>query len=734
MSNPELKGVVEKITYRNDENGYTVFKLKAGKEHISCVGSVAVINEGDSVVLNGRYSTHSVYGEQFNITSFEILPVKSALQILKFLSSGAIKGIGPATALKIVERFKEDSLDVIENYPLELTAIKGISKEKALAISNGYQNQVGIREIMLSLSAYNINPLEATSIYKVLGNRSAEIIKEDPFVLCKEGINFSFDRVEEISENLGIPIDSDSRICAGIIHILKKNLSNGHTCLPYDKLLEVACEFLSVNKIIVEDSIKLLEGRMQITIKEYCGVKYVFLFDYYSAEEFSAAKIKAMASNNMPLYDLSSIEIKLLENKLGFSFDERQIEAVKDSLKSNIFVLTGRPGTGKTTTLNAMISILSGRDKSIALAAPTGRAAKRITELTGVEAKTIHRLLEAELTKDGKHSFGRNSKRPLDEDVIIIDEMSMVDTLLFKALLEAVRVTSRIILVGDSDQLPSVGAGNVLGDIIASGRVPVVRLARIFRQSQVSDIVKNAHKIISGEKPTLNNNSNDFFFIKTSDPRVVAEQTVDLATRRLPAAYGYSAHDNIQILCPSKKMTCGSVNLNLVLQEAVNPPEKNKKQLFFKGINFRVGDKVMQTKNDYDITWTAASGEVGTGVFNGDIGVIADIDAKNKAIMVQYEDKTATYFEDNLDILDLAFAITVHKSQGSEFDCVIVPLCDTPKMLRYRNLIYTAVTRAKKTIVFVGQEDILYEMIRNDRKTLRYTGLRFMLDNYDKIY
>ncbi len=731
MEKTELKGTVEKITYRNRDNGYTVFKIRHGKKEVTCVGSLPAVSEGDTVTVTGSYSNHSIYGEQFNVETIDISAPKTQLQVLKYLSSGAIKGIGPATAIKIVEKFKENTLDIIENYPLELTVIRGISREKALAISEEYKRQFGMRDIFIALASFNITPIEAADIFKVYGVRSVDLIRENPYCLCIPEIGFSFERVEEISDSLGLPDDSDGRLTAGILYILRSNLRNGHTCLPYDKLLSVAEKLLSVNKILIEDTIKQMSDRMEIALRLYGGSVFVFLYEYFAAEEYIASRLAASIDSNVPMYEMSELEIKLVQKKLGIEFDDKQKDAVNGSLFNNVFVITGGPGTGKTTTLNALISVLSGRKLSIALAAPTGRAAKRIQELTGYEAKTLHRLLEVDWSDRKKQSFAKNRKNPLDEEVIIVDEMSMVDTLLFKALLDATRTTSRIILIGDSDQLPSVGAGNVLGDIIDSGLVPSIRLDKVFRQSDTSDIIKNAHLVIAGNIPDLSHKSKDFFFIKNYNPELSAASVTDLVNNRLPTAYGFSSFEDIQVLCPSKKMTCGSYNLNLILQESLNPLAKDKNQLFYKGVSFREGDKVMQNKNDYDISWTADNGEVGTGVFNGDIGTVVSVDAKNKILSVRFDDRVAVYFDEELEVLELAYAITVHKSQGSEFPCVIIPLVDSPKQLRYRNLLYTAITRAKKILVFVGNEQILSEMTQNDRKTLRYTGLRFMLENYD---
>ncbi len=731
MEKAEIRGTVEKITYRNRDNGYTVFKVRHGKKELSCVGYVPAVNEGDTITANGSYSNHPVYGEQFNVETVDISAPKTQLQVLKYLSSGAIKGIGPATAIKIVEKFKDDTFNIIENYPLELTVIRGISREKALSISEEYKKQFGMRDIFIALTSFNITPIEAATIFKVYGVRSVDRIRENPFILCIPEIGFSFERAEEISDSLGLPDDSDGRLSAGVSYILRNNLRNGHTCLPYDKLLTVAESLLSVNKILIEDTIKQMSDRMEIALRTYDGTTFVFLEEYYTAEEYSASRLAAFARNPSTSYEMSELEVKLIEKRLQIKFDEKQIEAVNGALLNNVFIITGGPGTGKTTALNALIAVLSGRGSSIALAAPTGRAAKRIFELTGYEAKTLHRLLEVDWSDGKRQSFIKNRKNPLDEDVIIVDEMSMVDSLLFKALLEACRVTTKLVFIGDSDQLPSVGAGNVLGDMLESGIIASVKLDKIFRQSDSGDIIKNAHRVISGEMPIVSKDSKDFFFMRNYNPEAVATTVLDLVNNRLPAAYGFSSFDDIQVLCPSKKLTCGSYNLNLMLQEELNPAIKNKKQLFFKGVSFREGDKVMQNKNDYDITWTSDDGEVGSGVFNGDIGTVVSVDPKNHSLSVRFDDKVAVYFDEELEVLELAYAITVHKSQGSEFDCVIIPLADTPKQLRYRNLIYTAITRAKKLLIFVGNEQVLYEMIENDRKTLRYTGLKYLLSNYE---
>ncbi|MBR6573232.1 MAG: ATP-dependent RecD-like DNA helicase [Clostridia bacterium] len=723
----EIKGIVENVTYRNRDNGYTVVKIKAGKEYITAAGIMPYLSDGDSVTLYGDYVVHSVYGRQFRVDAAEVSAPQSQLQVLRFLSSGAIKGVGPSTAAKIVEKFREDTLDVIENSPLELATIRGISEEKAFAISEEYKKQYGVRDIMLALSKFKITPNEAANIFRQLGSNCVELVKSNPYLLCVEGIDFPFERAEEIAESFNISRENTHRLSSGIEFVLRRNLLNGHTCLPRPKLIDVSIKLLDVNRNLLEDTLDKMLDSFLLAEKQIGKEEFIFLNDYAAAEEFSAAKLKALVRNNTPLMPISPVEMKFVEAKLNIAFDKKQIEAVNEAMNSGVFVLTGGPGTGKTTTLNAIISVLSGRGKSIALAAPTGRAAKRMTELTGYEAKTIHRLLEVEWGEQDKITFGKNKKNHLDFDVVIIDEMSMVDILLLRSLLEAIRITTRIIFVGDSDQLPSVGAGNVLSDIINSEVVPFVKLDKVFRQAEESTIVTNAHKIIKGEIPDFKENSSDFFFIRKSSPWAVDQAVLELCTNRLPGVYGLDPMTDIQVLCPSKKLESGTLNLNKILQESLNPYDKKSPEIYYKGIPFRQGDKVMQIKNDYDVSWTKEDGEIGSGVFNGDIGFIREINKRDGLIRVQFDDKIATYFDTDLSLLEHAYAVTVHKSQGSEFDCVILPLIDTPHQLRYRNLLYTAITRAKKLLIVIGSREVFCAMAENDRKTLRYSALSHLL-------
>ena len=728
MNLTEIKGIVDCVTYRNKDNGYTVIKVKTHNDMFVATGTMPYLNENDAVTLHGNYVFHSTYGQQFKCEYCEVSAPKTQTQILRYLSSGAIKGVGPATAAKIVELFRDDALNVIENSPTELTRIKGISIDRAINISEQYKTQFGIRDIMITLSKYKITPTEATEIYKRLGTKSIEIIKENPYSLCSDGINISFDRVDEIATYFDVSIDNIFRIAAGIEFVLKSNLSNGHTCLPYYKLVDVSSKYLGVDSNKTEETLEIMLDSMRLFMRISDNIKYIFLPEYAAAEEFISGRIKTILHNNNCLNDITEQELLLVENKLNIEFDPMQIEAVNLAMHNSLFVLTGGPGTGKTTTLNAIIRIFDNRNLSIALAAPTGRAAKRMTELTGRSSMTIHRLLESEWDENcGVQRFGKNKKHQLDYDVIIIDEMSMVDVMLFQSLLEACRLTTRIILVGDSDQLPSVGAGNVLNDLISSNIVPYIRLNKIFRQAAESAIVSYSHNIINGILPDLSVKTNDFFFINRKDEYSTFNAVVDICCERIPNAYGLSSLDDVQILCPSRKKACGTMNLNNHLQDRLNPKNKERNEITFKGIVFRVGDKVMNIKNDYDIVWQNDDGETGTGVFNGDIGFISEIDIKNQLIKVVYDNKTASYYEEQIALLEHAYAITVHKSQGSEFNCVIIPLSNTSPLLRYRNLLYTAITRAKSLIIIVGDQNIFNEMILNNRKTLRYTSLKQLL-------
>ena len=723
MTLTEISGTVEKITYLNSANSYTVATVTTKDENITVVGILPFLNEGDTAVFTGDYTFHPTYGQQFKAVEFKRIIPKNQADILKYLSSGAIKGIGPATARRIVEKFGERSLEVIENNPEELSNLRGISIEKAKNIGAEYAKQFGIREIMLMLSKYGVGADRCINIYRRFGQKSTEIIKSNPYTLCERGIDFPFETAEELALEFGFEKDSELRVCAGIEYVLNRNLSNGHTCLPRDKFVDVCSNLLECNQSTVEVCCDRLIDCFRIASKTIGKTEFLALPEYFSAEQYIAARLLSIKENIDNTVKVHELEIENVENHLNIKFENLQKQAIFEAFENGILILTGGPGTGKTTTLNAIIKLFESRDLKIELAAPTGRASKRMTELCGREAKTIHRLLEVEWGENDKRSFARNEKNPLDCDVIIVDEASMIDALLFADLLKALKRSTRIIIVGDSDQLPSIGAGNILGDILAADIFPAIRLKKVFRQALKSKIVTNAHAIINDETPDFSDKDSDCFFLHREDKYSAVNTVLELVSERLPSAYGIDPLTQIQILCPTKLMDTGTVNLNNLMQEKLNPRKGNEPQLSFKGFYLRVGDKVMQIKNNYDLQYKKDNGEYGSGIFNGDVGFVTDIDIRGGIIKVRYDDKVATYFSEDMSQLELAYAVTVHKSQGSEYDYVIIPLLDVPYKLKYRNLLYTAVTRAKKMLILVGDESVWTVMAKNDRKTLRYTLL-----------
>ena len=726
----KIKGTVEDITYMNEDNGYCVFTISVSNEPVTVVGTLPYINVGEEVELLGSFIIHPQYGQQFKAEQAVCTMPTSTAAILKYLSSGAIKGIGPATAQAIVSRFGDETLDILENDYSKLAQIKGISAEKAEKIGKEFIKQFGVREVMLKLSSFNITSNEAMRIYKKLGAGSLEKIEKNPYMLCREGIGFSFMRADEIAQSLKTEVDSSFRIEAGIEYILKHNLRNGHTCLPFNKLCETAAKLLGYSEQICYESLESMIYNGTLTRAILDGRDFVFLPELYAAERYCANRIALMMSVPPAEVPVSASRLAQVERETGVLYDEVQKNAIIGALSNGMLVLTGGPGTGKTTTLNAIISLLEESGAKIALAAPTGRAAKRMSELCQREAKTIHRLLEVEWGENDKQRFKKNEKNPLEFDCIVVDELSMMDIGLFEALLKAMTVNCRLILVGDVDQLPSVGAGNVLNDIIESNIVPVIRLEKVFRQAQKSYIVTNAHRIIDGEMPKVSKGEDCDFFV--TDSRNADKLIASLYCERLPSKYGFTP-ENIQVLCPSRKMKTGTVNINNILQSIINPENRmTKREIKRKGFVMREGDKVMQIKNNYDVIWTKKNGEQGMGVFNGDIGVLESIDKQTSTVCVRFDDKLAMFTGEEIEDIELAYAITVHKSQGSEFDCVILPVCDIPPQLKYRNLLYTAVTRAKKMLVIVGKGTDIKAMIDNNKKTKRYTAFKHFLENTTK--
>lgn len=722
-----LEGVVETVLFRNAENGYIVLDLNANDSMITVVGELGDLEEGERLSLDGEFTSHPKFGEQFRAYYCERTLPADALNIQRYLSSGAIKGIGPSLARKIVEAFGDRTLEIMEKEPTRLMEIRGISPKKCESIAQEVQQIFALRSIMTFLSAYGIASKYAMRAYKKWGAGTIEMVSANPYLLCTSGVELDFHKVEALAKDMHLDPDSPQRIAAGIVFILQHNTQNGFTCLPLDRLQPKVCECLNVSESAFYDAYQ--EARNEQVIVEYCKREreFVYLADYYRAERYIADRITVIQDFSSP-EDNENFQkmIDQQEVETGIHYETLQRQAIVSALSRGILILTGGPGTGKTTTLNAMIALNEKQGYRVMLAAPTGRAAQRISDLTGYEAKTIHRLLEVEFDMTGGTRFLHNAANPLQCDVMVVDEMSMVDVLLFESLLRALRLGCKLIMVGDSDQLPSVGAGNLLKDLIDSGAVPTIELKRIFRQAQQSSIVTNAHRIIQGTYPDLTQKNSDFFFFQRLKPEDVTKLLLDLVQVRLPKAYQYSPTEDIQVISPSRKGVLGVIELNRALQQRLNPPQKGRQEVKSILYTFREGDKIMQTKNNYDIVWHKG-GNSGTGIFNGDIGRILMINRQTREVVTDFDGRRTVYLFDQLEQLELAYAITVHKSQGSEFEAVIIPLLGGFQKLYYRNLLYTAVTRAKKLLILIGSQKIIYQMVDNNRRTNRYTCLKQML-------
>lgn len=719
-----LSGVIENVVYRNESNDYTVIEISMGEELITAVGTMPMAYEGELVSLFGRWIYHKEFGKQFAFDSYEkSLPCEED-GILRYLSSRTVKGIGPVTALKIVKKFGIDSFDVLENHPEWLTDIPGITMKKAAAISESFREQSGIRGMMMFCRDY-LDGTEISRVYKKLGANSIDSIKENPYVLCGEEFSISFEKADAIAKTLDVPLDSPYRVISGLNYVLSSNASsNGHTCLPREKLLQSGGMLLSLPLETVETHLDFFLSQGEIFSYKADGIEYIMREYVHSAEEYIAKKLFSINESiaGFSVEDVRTI-LENAERRFGIRYADLQKEAIYEALSSGVMILTGGPGTGKTTVIKAFISIFSSLGMKFALCAPTGRAAKRMSETTSHEAKTVHRLLEMERGERSERTYHRNAKNPLDESVIIVDEASMLDLPLLEALLRAMRQSSRLILIGDNNQLPSVGEGNVFSDLIGCGKIKTVRLVEIFRQAEESLIITNAHKINSGQAPIITSTDNDFFFVRRDDEGEIANTVADLLMNRLPKRYGSHIREQIQVITPSKK-GCGGVEiLNSVLQSRINPEAKFKKEKKAHGTTFREGDKVMQVANNYELEWKRGD-SVGYGIFNGDVGVIESINNINSCMDIRFEDRIVEYPFENLSELELAYAITVHKSQGSEYPIVIIPVYNCPPMLMTRNLLYTAVTRAKNMVILVGRADIPTRMVANNREILRYSTLK----------
>lgn len=721
-----LTGSIEHVIYANEDNGFAICDLGTESgDLITITGTLPYVGEGDSVTVYGKWVHNPKYGRQFRVETCERQMPADANSMLRYLASGAIKGIGPKIAQRIVDEFGDETFDVIEHHPEWLANVSGISRKSAKSIGADFAEKAGIRSAMMFFRDF-FGAAATVRIYKRYGGNAVELAKKNPYRLCEEIEGIGFERADRMARDLGLATDSEDRICSGICYLLSSNAqANGHVCLPRDKTVQGAARLLGVDETAVNDALELLLAREQVHAERLGGIELLYDKKQYENEKYIATKL-LLLDRVCPAMETANIGafIDREQAETGVRYADLQRRAISDALENGVMLLTGGPGTGKTTVVRALLHIFSSMGLKIALTAPTGRAAKRLSESTSCEARTIHRLLEyGGEESGGRGRFMRDESNLLEENVLIVDEASMVDSLLMGALLRAVKPGSRLVLIGDADQLPSVGAGNVLRDLIDSGRFATVRLTEIFRQAQKSLIVTNAHAINRGELPRLDVKDNDFFFMPRSEDASITATVAQLCGIRLPRTYGAMATTGTQVIVPSRKGEAGTEHLNVVLQATLNPPSPEKREHRFREITYREGDRVMQVRNNYDMEWERDNGMTGAGIFNGDVGVIESIDPTDGNMRIRFEDRTVTYEFSLLEDLEPAYAVTVHKSQGCEYPIVILPLGNVPPMLRSRNLLYTAVTRAQCIVIVVGREDVLADMVRNNRQTMRYTGL-----------
>ncbi len=724
-----ISGQINTVIYENDENGYSVFTiLDNSGEEITVTGYIPFASVGERVEISGQWTTHATYGRQFRAERANRSVPMGEEAIYEFLASRAIKGIGAATAAVIVSRFSDKSLEIIENHPEELAAIKGISLRKAKEISEEYRRRMGIRRLLDFMGNYGLRPSLALRLYKYYGNRAVEMLKENPYILSSDHIGADFHETDEFAVRLGFEPDDPARVSAAIIYELIHNQSNGHCFIPEEKLVAVTSQLIGVESEAVFEGLEMLYDSEEVIREDIAGVHACYLARLHEAEAYTANRLFQMASQRDVLPDNMEAITSALESKLNIKYAPKQKETLCTAAEERVMIITGGPGTGKTTTIRAILAMYDRLGIETLLAAPTGRAAKRLGEVCNREAQTIHRLLGAGFSPDGEYvAFKKNQDDPLKCDAIILDECSMVDIMLMRALLCALPQNCRIVLVGDADQLPSVGPGNVFRDIIRSNAVPVVKLTEVFRQAEESRIVMYSHGINRGEHPDFHENKGDFFLLRRADPARITETVIQLCRDRLPNNMGIMPSE-IQVLCPTRLYESGTKNLNILLQRALNPPAEDKPQLMFGDRVFRLGDRVMQIKNNYEVICKNVLGQtVGMGIFNGDVGIISAVSPADGMIQVDFDGKFVEYGADNLPELEHAFAITVHKSQGSEYRAVILPIGKVPSVLRTRGVLYTAITRARELLILVGSEETINQMIDNHKQTGRYSGLRARL-------
>ena len=724
-----IEGTVESVIYQNQENGYTVLRLDGGEgQTLTVVGCMPGVAPGESIAVEGTWTRHTSYGEQFKAEAVERRTPAGTKAIFDYLSSGAVKGIGAATARRMVEEFGEETLTVLEEYPERLTQIRGITRKKALAMGENFRLQMGMRRLLEFLGEHEVPLQLAMPLYRKYGDRALEIIRGNPYLLVDGELGVEFSTADKLALSMGMEGDDPQRIEAGLLFELAHNLDNGHAFLPRRKLLPATAQLIELEgeTEALEDALEALLERGEVIQETVANEEAVYLHDLYEAEQYVAFRLSEMArGEQVPPAGLDGL-IDRIQAEQGIVYAPQQRQAVELAAASQVMLLTGGPGTGKTTSLRGVLALFEQLGLETALAAPTGRAAKRLGELCGMEAATIHRLLETQYDpRSGRLVFARDEDDPLRADAVIVDETSMVDILLMRGLLSALRPECRLILVGDPDQLPSVGPGNLFSDLIRSGVVPMVRLTEIFRQAAESAIVRNAHGVNRGELPDLRDNKHDFFFLRRKDPARAAETIVELVQTRLPNNMGIPP-EQIQVLSPTRKRVTGTAALNRAIQEAVNPPAPDRPERRFGEYVFRQGDRVMQVRNNYDVIWKDGL-TTGMGVFNGDIGRIVEVDNRSELITVDFEGRLVEYTPDMLGELEPAYAITVHKAQGSEYRAVILSVSDGAPVLLTRGVLYTAITRARELLILVGDEEVVARMTANDRQQRRYSGLRWRL-------
>ena len=724
-----LQGTISAVVFQNYDNGYAVLRLSVGGgQNVAVVGTIPMPTVGERLMVTGRWSSHASYGRQFEAEFLERLMPQTAMEILSYLSSRVIKGIGPRMAARIVDHFGSETLLIMEREPERLAEVTGISREKARAFGEEFRQQMGMRQLMEFFALHHLPAELAVKSYKLYGEQTVELLYDDPYLLMDEGLDAPFGAVDRFAIELGVESDDPRRVEAGILFELSYNLSGGHSFLPEDKLAAATAQLLSVELASITEGMERLASADRLVRDTLAGIRVVYLPRLYEAECYCRDRLLELASVTFPEPSGLDRMIRRVAKESGITYSEEQTRAIRESATSGVLLITGGPGTGKTTILNGILSLLGQMQLKCVLAAPTGRAAKRLTEVTGEDASTIHRLLEAGIDPHtGDMVFARDEGNPLKADVVVVDEMSMVDVQLLHALLQAVPQRKRVILVGDPDQLPPVGPGFPFSDMLRSGVLPTVQLTEIFRQAQQSLIVMNAHRVNRGEMPELKDVTSDFFFMRRQREDAVVQLIRDLCTTRLPKNMGIPA-DQIQVLSPTRKGGVGTGELNKVLQAALNPPSPDKKERQFGDFSFREGDRVMQIRNNYDIIWKKTDGSaVGTGIFNGDVGIITSIDPSVETLTVVYDDREATYDFTQLNELEPAYAMTVHKSQGSEYRCVILTCWNGSPYLLSRSVLYTAITRARELLIIVGREETVAVMTQNAKKNRRYTGLKLRL-------